>query len=114
VDGERHVLVVMSNCLGDDAAFNTWYETVHVPDVLALPGFVRARRYRVRPGLAQNDGAAHEFVTLFEIEGDPAAALAALHAATPAMDLAEGLLDLEHVRGWVLTPISDATAGPSA
>jgi hypothetical protein len=110
MDGPRHVLIVMSNCLGDDTAFNTWYDDVHVPDVLALPGFVRARRYRIRHGLAQNDGAPHEFVTLFEVEGDPAAALAALHAAAPDMDLADGLLDLEHVCGWLLTPVSESPA----
>jgi hypothetical protein len=114
MDPPRHVLIVMSNCLGDDADFNTWYDSIHVPDVLRLPGFVRARRYRIQPGPAQNDAAPHEFVTLFEIEGDPAAALAALHEAAPAMDLADGLLDLEHVRGWLLTPVSESPATPSA
>ena len=29
-----------------DAAFNDWYSNAHVPEVLTVPGFVRAARYR--------------------------------------------------------------------
>lgn len=31
----------------DDAEFNRWYDEHHVPDSLLLPGFVRARRFRL-------------------------------------------------------------------
>lgn len=31
----------------DDAEFNRWYNEHHVPDSLLLPGFVRARRFRL-------------------------------------------------------------------
>jgi hypothetical protein len=34
---------------GRDAEFNEWYDAEHVPDVLALPGFVRAERFAVHP-----------------------------------------------------------------
>ena len=31
-----------------EAEYNTWYEDIDIPDVLAVPGFVRARRAIVR------------------------------------------------------------------
>jgi len=35
-----------------EAAFNTWYNEVHIPELLTLPGFVSAERFRhVGPGI---------------------------------------------------------------
>ncbi len=46
-----------------DAEFNEWYDEIHLPDLLALDGFVAARR--LRP--VGEDG---PYVALYEIEGD--------------------------------------------
>ncbi len=35
---------------GHEAAYNRWYTEEHLPDVLAVPGYVRATRYRAIPG----------------------------------------------------------------
>lgn len=35
-----------------EAAFNTWYNDVHIPELLTLPGFLSAERFRqVGPGI---------------------------------------------------------------
>ena len=35
-----------------ETAFNAWYNEVHIPELLALPGFVSAERFRqVGPGI---------------------------------------------------------------
>jgi hypothetical protein len=31
---------------GDEAGFNAWYDEEHVPDRLAVPGFLKAQRYK--------------------------------------------------------------------
>jgi hypothetical protein len=54
--------------------YNKWYDEVHVPQVLALDGFASARRYAP---LA--DGDPH--ITVFELSGDPQAAIAAVTKA---------------------------------
>jgi hypothetical protein len=43
--------------------YNTWYDEVHIPELLALDGFVSARRLRPVDGNGPN-------VALYEIEGD--------------------------------------------
>lgn len=46
-----------------DEEYNTWYDEVHLPELVALDGFVSARRLRPVDG----DG---PYVALYEIEGD--------------------------------------------
>ena len=51
------------------AEFNEWYESVHMPEVLALDSFVSARRFRpVRPG--------EPYVAVYEIDADDVTAAA--------------------------------------
>ena len=46
-----------------DQEYNTWYDEVHLRELVALDGFVSARRLRPVDG----DG---PYVALYEIEGD--------------------------------------------
>jgi hypothetical protein len=46
-----------------DQAYNTWYDEVHLGELVALDGFVSARRLRPVDG----DG---PYVALYEVEGD--------------------------------------------
>ncbi|OBF80775.1 hypothetical protein A5791_07445 [Mycobacterium sp. 852002-51163_SCH5372311] len=46
-----------------DQEYNTWYNEVHLPELVALDGFVSARRLRPVDG----DG---PYLALYEIEGD--------------------------------------------
>ena len=49
-----------------DAAFNEWYDDEHVPELLALPGFLAARRYALVPWeLASPDG--WPYLTSYEL-----------------------------------------------
>lgn len=43
---QRWITLFEANCDPNrEAEFNDWYDNVHVPDVLATPGYRRARRY---------------------------------------------------------------------
>lgn len=46
-----------------DQEYNTWYDEIHIPELVALDGFVSARRLRPVDG----DG---PYVALYEIEAD--------------------------------------------
>jgi primosomal replication protein N len=56
----RHILVVMTNAVeGKDQEFNHWYSNVHLGEVVAIPGFVSAQRYK----LADSEIAGERFAT---------------------------------------------------
>jgi hypothetical protein len=55
----------------DDAAYNAWYNDIHVPDITGLPGFTGATRYKVSG--AQMGGATPDvpaYVAVYEIDAD--------------------------------------------
>jgi hypothetical protein len=62
----------------DEAEFNAWYDA-HLPEILSIPGFVSAQRFRLEPVVVDEDaGVGYRFMALYEIEGDPQALLAAM------------------------------------
>lgn len=70
---------------GQDAAFNSWYDK-HISDLVRLPEYVRAQRFQMQPRKGRPDPA-YKYVILYEIKGDPDAALAALGAAVKRGDV---------------------------
>ncbi len=68
----RHLLVVLANAApGTDDEFNRWYDQVHVPQLLAIPGLVTARRYRLdQRQMRGTRKRPYEYLTLYEIESD--------------------------------------------
>ncbi|MFN8559281.1 MAG: DUF4286 family protein [Dehalococcoidia bacterium] len=70
------ILLVYSNCPeGQEDEFNRWYDTVHVPDLLALDGVVAARRFALSgPGIPMTarDGSATvaRFLAMYELDSD--------------------------------------------
>jgi hypothetical protein len=55
---------------GRDAEWNSWYDEVHIPEILSgVPGFQAATRYKRPPGseLGPDDGG---YCTVYEIESD--------------------------------------------
>lgn len=93
----RAVLMVMTNPVeaSRDAEFNEWYDTVHLRDVLAVPGFVAASRYRISEAQVTPAGAdAHRYLAIYEVESeDLGGATAALMAAAGdgGMEISETL-----------------------
>lgn len=73
--------IVESNCDPlREAEFNDWCETVQVPQALRVPGYVAARRLRIREF---RDGRG-KYLTLYEIDTDDIAATVRARAAARA------------------------------
>ncbi len=51
---------------GDEAVYNEWYHSVHMPDLLALDGVIAARRFK----MVSNNRADWPYVATYEIETD--------------------------------------------
>ena len=62
VDKAKGLLLVMMEIDPEhEAEFNRWYDEEHVPERLAIPGFLSARRYRVIEG-------GPKYLALYELE----------------------------------------------
>ena len=65
---EKWLIVIQVNCTdpSKEKEFHDWYDNTHIPDVLTVPGIVRATRYEnVTPGEIET-----KFLTLLEVEAD--------------------------------------------
>lgn len=87
----KHILMALNGAKpGEEAEFERWYDAVHIPEILSIPGFVSARRFRIVNTNVQGGGGWSN-MSLYEIETDDLpGALGALQGAlgplTPAMD----------------------------
>ncbi|WP_436791493.1 hypothetical protein [Yinghuangia sp. YIM S10712] len=91
----RGVLYVESRPASPEqtAEYHKWYDETHIPQVLALDGFVSARR------LDAGDG--ESFVALYDIEADDVdAAVAGLNAA-----MGNGTVELSSTIGLDPAPV---------
>ncbi|MDR7159934.1 DUF4286 family protein [Arthrobacter sp. BE255] len=74
----REILIALVNAVdGKDAEFNEWYSDTHIPEVVALPGFVSAQRYEY----ASDAPTPYRYATVYEIEGSAAEAQTVLFGA---------------------------------
>jgi hypothetical protein len=92
---------------GQEAEYNRWYTEQHLDDVLRVPGFKAARRYRLAMPDAQAPAGC---LAIYEIEtDDPAATLAQLQAraGTAEMPISPAL-DVSRVTALVYGAIEGA------
>ena len=66
------VLVVQTDpAAGREADFQSWYDGVHIPEILATPGFVQGARFRRVDGAGTGAGAAGDdwrsYLAIYEI-----------------------------------------------
>jgi hypothetical protein len=81
VTGSVHAVFSEPPAGVSDEEFNAWYDG-HVLEILSVPGFASVRRFRLEPVVVNPDGPiAYRYLALYEIEGDPADALARLEQA---------------------------------
>ncbi|NYE18794.1 DUF4286 family protein [Microbacterium immunditiarum] len=90
---------------GRESEFEDWYTNRHLADVVAIPGFVRARRYRLAD--AQFAPLADfRYAAVYEIDGDPADAMRALrHALKAGLEVSSSMA--QPVYATVYEPITE-------
>lgn len=67
-------MMVFSNAEdGRDDEYNTWYESTHLPDMLAIPGVVAGQRYRA--SAAGGPEPEHRYLAVYDLDGDAATVL---------------------------------------
>ncbi|MDA4106818.1 DUF4286 family protein [Mycolicibacterium holsaticum] len=72
---DKFIQIVFSNPLdGRDDEFNDWYDNVHIPDLLAIPGMLSAQRYDLKNAeiydMEGGTAPEHRYAIIYEMEGD--------------------------------------------
>jgi hypothetical protein len=100
-----------------DEEFNRW-ALGHFPEILSLPGWLSAQRFRLEPYPSADDYApsvkgieAFRYMSLYELEGDGSAANAALTEASASgrlefPDWFQRAQDERCFLGWTAVPLS--------
>ena len=88
----KHCYVVYSAPVpGREDEYNRWYNDQHIPDVLRVPGFTAAQRFRLD---AEDATEGARYLALYEMEtDDPSATLIDLQAlaGTPLMVMSDAM-----------------------
>ena len=111
VSGNR--FIVLSNPIaGEDDTFNKWYDEVHVPEVLEVPGVIAAQRYDLAELDVPDDEdlptqlppPTHRYLVIYELDRAPQAVMAEFidRVMTGKLSLGETLdLTTVSMTGWV-------------
>ncbi len=107
----KYTFVVMTNPNeGKEAEFNEWYNRHHIPDVLNVPGFVCAQRFRIADTQMGGEASkAYKYLALYEIETDDlAGVLKDLRArgGTPEI-VPSDAIDMKNVGTFIFTPVAE-------
>ena len=87
----ENILVVLTNPVpGKEDEFNEWYTNIHIQEICQISGFKSAQRFKLGDAQLGPDGG-HRYLAIYEIEGDPAAALGSLKAARPDLNMTDAL-----------------------
>jgi hypothetical protein len=55
----------------DEAEFNAWYDA-HLDEILSIPGFRSAQRFRLEPAVVDEEAGVHyRYLALYEVDVDP-------------------------------------------
>lgn len=101
----RSIYVVLSNAVpGRENEYNEWYDNVHLPDAVAVPGVVSAERFRVTSRFGDYP---YDYLAIYDLGDQPEEAIQGLRGlattspSTTAMGptrIAVSLTSIKHLR----------------
>lgn len=107
----KYTFVVFTNPTtpAQEAEYNEWYNKVHIADVLNVPGFVAAQRFKLAEAQFGAGPHTHRYLALYEIETDNAqASLDELkkRIGTADMVMSDGI-DMKGISVGLFTPVAE-------
>jgi len=67
----RFSFVVYSNpAEGREQEYNDWYSNQHLRDLLAIPGVISARRFKLSGTQIRNAAQTYQYLAIYDIEAD--------------------------------------------
>lgn len=109
----RTLLLVGTNPVADhEDEYDEWYSNVHIPEILAIPGFESAQRFVLNPGRRQGELPPQRFFALYEFSGDAELLRDTLRTASRANAITTSQAVDRKTLMYVLTPIGSRTIKP--
>jgi hypothetical protein len=106
----KHLLIVLSNATdGSDDEFNDWYTNTHLGDVLQVPGFSAARRFKLSDAQLNPDGEyPYGYLAIYEVDSDDVQAVGkALSSGASGSMYISPALDRDRTVAWFYSAITD-------
>jgi hypothetical protein len=125
----KYIFLVMSNPVSPEreAEYNRWYGNEHYRDVLGVPGFVAAQRFRLAPVQYDQSGPdrpqrqgeegkhPYKYLSLYELETDDlASVLAEVKKREAEVWVISDALDISDLSTSIFEVIGDKVAGKRA
>lgn len=97
------VLVVQTNAVaGREDEFERWYDGMHIPEILTIPGFVAAQRFVLEPDARPGETPApFRYLAIYELDVPVVAAAASLVEAIPGLTWTESIDSHRSLVGYV-------------
>jgi hypothetical protein len=84
-------MLVFTNAIeGRDDEYNKWYNEIHLKDIVATPSFKSGKRFKVSD-IQGFPAPEHRYLSIYEFDGPPQAAMENLTAATPNFQMTDAL-----------------------
>ena len=103
----RYLLVVLSNPVdGKESEFYDWYDNSHLPELLALPGVLSAKRFTLADdSYSKSD---HQCLVVYELDFEsPEVAWAAFDEGRAQGQIDPGdSMDRSTTRAWFFAPVA--------
>jgi len=107
----KYTFVVLSNPTtpAQEAEYNEWYNKTHIPDVLNVPCFVAAQRFKLAEAQFADGKPAHRYLALYELETDDLkGALAELQKRVGTADMyMSPAIDMKGLSASTFTPVAE-------
>jgi len=104
----KHILVVLSNAQdGTDEQFNRWYTETHLGDILALPGYTAAQRFKVSEAQMAAGDLPYQYLAIYEVDAEDAASAADALRSNSGRMVIDPALDRSRTVAWFYTPITE-------
>lgn len=101
-----HLLVVLTNPMpGKEDAYNDWYSNIHIKEIVQIPGFKSAQRFKLADAQMGEPGP-HQYLAIYEMDGDVGPAVEALVKARPDLTQTEAM-NRSNLLSQVFSAITD-------
>ena len=103
----RYRMIMLSTAKpGREQDYERWYDETHIPELLQVPGFVAAQRFRVVKNVAGETN--FPYCTIYEMEGDsPDAVLGAMFGAMQSGKMTMSDAGDEGAQGFIVEEVCE-------
>jgi hypothetical protein len=111
---QTHTLLALSNPVeGREAEFNQWFDTVHIPEVLRVPGFASVQRFEAAAHQRIPGALPYRYLAQYELQTDDLEGTLQMLAQAVQAGTKTQASDATRRTLWVYSPLGPRRAAGS-